>query len=70
MTGTKPAGTCQVSLLIPHHSRIALVVADVDTLPTVRMESAEPDLPEILAAVDAIDTATTTPARLVVTRSR
>ena len=62
MTGSKPAGSCQVSLLVPHQTRIAVLVAGVDTLPTVLMESAEPDLPEILAAVDVVDTATTTPA--------
>jgi hypothetical protein len=63
----------QVSLLVPHRRRIAVLVADVDTLqaaptlPTVLMGSAEPTLPEILASVDVVDTTATTPLRLVVT---
>jgi hypothetical protein len=68
MTVSKPGEGCQVSLLIPHPSRTAVLGADA-RLPTVLMDSAEPGLPEILVAVDVVDTATTTPVRLVVTRS-
>ena len=73
MAGSE-AGSCQVALLVPDRSRIAVLVADPTPpapprLPTVMMDSAGPDLPEILAAVEVVDTATTTPVRLVVTRS-
>ena len=65
----------QVTLLVPHPRRIAVLVAadrpsetpTPPTLPTVRMSSAEPSLPEILASVDVVDTAATAALRLVVT---
>jgi hypothetical protein len=65
-----------VSLLIPHPRRTAVLVADAETpsepsapprLPTLRMSSAEPTLPEILASVDVVDTAMTAALRLVMT---
>jgi len=70
MTGSE-AESCQVTLLVPHQSRIAVLVADVDapappSLPTVRIDSAEPELPEILASVHVVDSDATTALRLVI----
>ena len=72
---TEPAQSCQVTLLVPHPRRTAVLVAaekpsEASTppmLPTVRMSSAEPSLPEILASIDVVDTATTAALRLVTT---
>lgn len=79
MTGPAAAESCRVSLLIPHPSRLAVLVADRDEpsdpsevsgtprLPMLLMRDAEPSLPEILARVDVVDTASTAVLRLVVT---
>jgi hypothetical protein len=75
VTDPGSAGSCQVTLLIPHSERRAVLVADVEsftpgtppTLPTLRMSSAEPKLSDILDLVDVVDTATTPVLRLVVT---
>ena len=77
MTGAEPAESCQVSLLVPHPSRTAvLVAADLASderpprqvgLPTLRLPDAEPPLSEILAAVDVVDARTTAVLRQVVT---
>ena len=68
-------GSCLVSLLVPHPTRLAVLVADggatgdatTPRLPTFRMGSPEPGLPEILARVDVVDTAATAVLRVVVT---
>src|SRR5215212_7592376 len=79
MADPEPAESCQVSLLVPHPFRTAVLVADdrnyveADTpsrhprLPMVRMSSAEPPLTEILASVDVVDTAATAVLRQVKT---
>ena len=76
MTGTEPAESCQVSLLVPHPARTAVLVADDPTvegphrhvrLPTLRQSGGEPHLPEILASVDVVDTGTTPVLRQVMT---
>ena len=59
----------QVTLLVPHPARIAVLVADSSSetststmlqpqprLPMLWMNSAEPSLPEILASIDVVDT--------------
>ena len=63
----------------PHPSRLAVLVADRDEpsdpsgasgtprLPMLLLRDAEPSLPEILARVDVVDTASTAVLRLVVT---
>ena len=70
--GPGPAESCQVSLLVPHPSRVAVLVAVTEPstqprLPTARLNSREPSLAEILAAIDVVDTATTPVLRLVST---
>src|SRR5688572_23325081 len=76
MTDPAPAGNSQVSLLVPHPGRTAVLVADVGPgseaapppmLPTLRVSGAEPSLSDILASVDVIDTARTAALRLVMT---
>ena len=75
MTGPAPAQSCRVSLLVPHPRRLAVLVADAGPsgasatprLPTLLMSGAEPSLPDILARVDVVDTASTAVLRLVVT---
>ena len=79
MSEREPAGGCQVSLLVPHPTRIAVLVADdratvgisappsYARLPTLRVGNAEPSLTEILASVDVVDPATTAVLRLVQT---
>jgi hypothetical protein len=79
MADPETAESCQVTLLVPHPSRTAVLVADDSAsveagtparhprLPTVRMTSAEPSLTEILASVDVVDTATTAVLRQVKT---
>jgi Phosphotransferase enzyme family len=77
MTDPEPAGSCQVSLLVPQPARTAVLVVGVNpppfesatqpTLPTLRAGGAEPPLPDILAAVDVVDTARTAALRLVMT---
>jgi Phosphotransferase enzyme family len=78
-TDPGPAERCQVSLLVPHPRRTAVLVADAETpsetsvrpahprLPTLLMSSAEPSLPEILASVDIVDTVATATLRLIMT---
>ena len=66
-----------MSLLVPHPARTAVLVVEVNpppfgsatepTLPTLRVGGAEPPLPDILAAVDVVDTARTAVLRLVMT---
>jgi len=59
----------QVALLVPHPTRLAVLVVDsghssaVSVLPTRRM-GPEPPLPEVLASFDAVDPATAVPLRL------
>ena len=74
MSDPELARGCEVSLLIPHPTRIAVLVADDETssgphatlrLPRLLMSSEEPPLPEILAAVAVVDTARTPPLRHV-----
>ena len=75
MTDPGPAQSCQVTLLVPHPKRTAILVAAQNpseattppTLPTVRISSAEPSLPEMLASTDVVDTATTAALRVVMT---
>ena len=70
MTEPGQAESCQVSLLVPHPVRMAVLVADTDSsseLPTLRMNSAEPSLPEILASVDVVDTSKAAALRVVMT---
>ena len=79
MTHPEPAESCQVSLLVPHPRRTAVLVADdatsVETptsprvlrLPTLRLPSGEPLLSDILAGVDVVDTDTTAVLRTVST---
>jgi hypothetical protein len=67
MTDPVPAQSCQVCLLVPHPRRTAVLVAADATsvgtltparharLPTLRLQSAEPLLSEILASVDVVD---------------
>ncbi len=81
MTHADPADSCEVSLLVPHPRRTAVLVADETTsfdtpmparrvrLPTFRLPSREPLLPDILASVDVVDTDTTAVLRTVVTSS-
>ena len=45
-----------MAVLVADHNRPSIVST---TLPTLRMNSAEPSLPEILASVDVVDTVTT-----------
>lgn len=78
-SGPESAARCQASLLVPHPTRAAVLVADDGPssatstspvparLPTVRMLSAEPLLSEILASVDVVDTDTTAVLRQVIT---
>jgi Phosphotransferase enzyme family len=70
-----------VCLLVPHPWRTAILVAEdaarFETrtppghvrLPTLRLPSAEPLLPDILASVDVVDTGTTAVLRQVMTSS-
>ncbi len=79
MSHPEPAAHCQVSLLVPHPRRTAVLVADDRTsletptprrqlrLPTFQLPSGEPSLPEILASVDVLDTDTTAVLRTVMT---
>lgn len=80
MTEAEPAERCQVTLLVPHPRRVAVLVADSSSgtststmllpqprLPTLRMNSAEPSLPEIVASIDVVDTSTVAALRLVMT---
>jgi hypothetical protein len=61
--------TCQASFLVPHPERTAILVADGAALPTVSLPDSEPLLPEILAAVDVLDSDTTVVLRQVITSS-
>ena len=75
------AESCQISLLVPHPRRTAVLVAEGTTsfetptrprhprLPTLRLNSAEPLLSEILAHVDVVDTDKTAVLRQVMTSS-
>src|SRR5688572_23045131 len=79
MSHPEPAAGCQVSLLVPHPKRLAVLVAEdaesVGTstsrghcrLPTVRLSSVEPSLAQILASVEIVDTTVTPVLRLVST---
>ena len=79
MTEHDAAGTCHVSLRVPHPRRTAILVVEDPTpdetrtppgrasLPTLRLPSAEPRLPDILASVDVVDTRTTAVLRQVMT---
>ena len=78
MSEPESAERCQITLLVPHPGRIAVLLADSSTststtllpapwLPTVRMNSAEPSLPEILASIEVVDTSTTAALRVVMT---
>jgi hypothetical protein len=58
----------QVSLLVPHPTRLAVLVGD-NGLPTLRT-GPEPPLSEILASVDAVDPATAVPLRLSMTAAQ
>jgi hypothetical protein len=81
MADPGPDESCQVSLLIPHPRRIAVLVADPTRsfptlaqtngaeLPTVVVPAEEPLLSEILAFVQVVDTATTAVLRQVITSS-
>ncbi len=64
MTNPRPAESCQVSFLVPHPERTAVMVVDGDPplgsnaparLPTVSLSDAEPLVSEMLAAVDVLD---------------
>lgn len=65
----------QVSLLVPHPTRLAVLVGDsgpspsISTLPTLRT-GPEPPLAEIMASVDAVDPATSVPLRLSMSTAR
>lgn len=79
MTGGGPAEGCQVSVLVPHPERTAVMVADAGPLvgsgahrrrarlPTVWLANAEPLVSEILDSVDVLDSDTTVVLRQVVT---
>ena len=75
MTDPGQAGSSLVTLLVPHSGRTAVLVADREgfppatppRLPTVRLNTAEPKVFEILDCVDVVDTSKTVPLRLVVT---
>lgn len=59
----------QVSLLVPHPTRLAVLVADDGVSPSTPMlptlhTGPEPPLAEIVASVDAVDPATSIPLRL------
>lgn len=78
MTNPGPAEICQVSFLVPHPDRRAVMVADGGPLvgsetharlPTVSLPKSEPLVPEILAAVDVLDSDTTVVLRQVMTSS-
>lgn len=78
MADPESAPSCQVSLLVPHPTRVAVLVADegsLDTdpvparLPVLRMGSTEPLLSEILSQVDVVDADTTPVLRQVITSS-
>ncbi len=78
MTDPEPAESCQVSMLVPHPRRTAVLVPETTTsletptprqvrLPTLHIPSGEPSLSEILASVDLLDTDTTAVLRTVMT---
>ena len=78
MTDPEPAESCQVSLLVPHPRRTAVLVAETTTsletptprqvrLPTLEIPSGEPSLSEILASVDLLDTDAAAVLRTVMT---
>jgi hypothetical protein len=79
MTHPEPAERCQVSLLVPHPRRTAVLVAhdttSLDTptsprqvrLPTLQLPRGEPSLSEILASVDLLGTGTPAVLRTVMT---
>ena len=82
MTKAEPAEGCQVTLLVPHPERIAVLVAEADSwaetsrqttlppqlrLPTLRMNGTEPSLPEILASVEVADISSAVALRVVTT---
>jgi hypothetical protein len=60
----EPAASCQVSLLVPHPSRTAVLVEDSATttsvaqLPTVSVPGASPTLTQILDLVDVVEPTT------------
>jgi hypothetical protein len=71
-------GLCHASFLVPHPSRAAVLVADDGPLlgsspparlPAVSLLSAEPLVPDVLAAVDVLDSDTTVVLRQVMTSS-
>lgn len=76
MTGPEPTGSCQVSLLVPHPRRLAVLIADAGSrsgprtpprLPTLRVDGDEPLLSEILDSIDVVDATQIPPLRLVAT---
>ena len=69
MTNPEPAESCQVSFLVPHPERTAVMVADGAWLPTVSLSNAEPRVSEMLAAADVLDSDTTVVLRTVMTSS-
>ena len=82
MADAEPAPSCQVSLLVPHPNRVAVLVADDGSpdphgsaparLPMLHLGSTEPLLSDIVAAVDVVDVVdvrTTPVLRQVITSS-
>jgi hypothetical protein len=72
MTNAGPAESCQVSFLVPHPERTAVMVADGGSgsharLPRVSLSDTEPLVSEILAAVDLLDSDTAVVLRQVMT---
>jgi hypothetical protein len=79
MTDSEAPEGCQVTLLVPHPGRTAVLVAEDPgrsetptlarpaRLPALRLPTAEPLLSEILESVDVVDTDTTAVLRQVVT---
>src|SRR3954467_13973112 len=54
MTDPGPAESCQVSFLVPHPERTAVMVAD-GRLPSVSLSNPEPLVSDILASIDVLD---------------
>ncbi len=75
MTEANREHSCEVALLVPHPTRLAVLVVDVghssaaSELPTLRL-SPEATLPEIMASAEVIDPATAVPLRLSMTKAR
>jgi hypothetical protein len=81
MANPGSAESCQVSLLVPHPRRTAVLVAADTTgsesptpprhprLPTLQLPTAEPFLSEILVSADVVDPGTTVVLRQVMTSS-